>query len=421
MAFRWKPLRCDGSTTATALADPHARQPQPIAPAIKISDAAGLQGRKRSPIRPLLRRLTAGLALGLLLTGVPEAVLAQPQAGRPGPQAGANPFPGIEADLYILGPGDQLSLRFLDPSASDVGGSFEILNDGTATLALIGSVQLTGLTLGQANRWLTSVYSRLLVRPELYLQVARTRPMTVTVIGEVERPGLYQLNPRGEGSAVEGAPAASPGFPTVVTALQKAGGITLSADVRRVILRRRLPGFDGQQKQMELNLAELLQMGNQRQNPLIFDGDTILVGRASTPVPDEVMRLGATNLSPQDINVNIIGEVKRPGRIQVPANSPLVQAVLAAGGPNNWRADKGNVELIRINRNGTAVRQVFRLDYSKGVSNGLNPPLRDNDTVIVNRSVYGETVDVLNQVVVPLSSVASFLNYYYLWDTRFNQ
>jgi polysaccharide biosynthesis/export protein len=133
------------------------------------------------------------------------------------------------------------------------------------------------------------------------------------------------------------------------------------------------------------------------------------------------MRLGATNLSPQDINVNIIGEVKRPGRIQVPANSPLVQAVLAAGGPNNWRADKGNVELIRINRNGTAVRQVFRLDYSKGVSNGLNPPLRDNDTVIVNRSVYGETVDVLNQVVVPLSSVASFLNYYYLWDTRFNQ
>lgn len=372
---------------------------------------------RRTGARALAASLTAGLLWGLCLT-TPAA--AAPPVGATVPQP-AGPFPGLDTDLYILGPGDQLALRFLDPSAADIGGTFEVLNDGTATLALIGSVQLTGLTLGQANRWLTSVYSRLLVRPELYLQVVRTRPMTITVIGEVERPGLYQLNPKGEGSAVEGAPSTSPGFPTVVTAIQKAGGITLAADVRRVTLRRRLPGFDGQQKQMELNLAELLQIGNQRQNPLIFDGDTVVVGKASAPVPDEVLRLGATNLSPQTINVNVIGEVKRPGRMQLPANVPLVQAVLAAGGPDDWRANTGNVELVRVNRNGTAQRQVFKLDYSKGVSNGLNPPLRDNDTVIVNRSVYGETVDVLKQVVVPLSSVANFLNYYYLWDTRFNR
>jgi polysaccharide export outer membrane protein len=369
-------------------------------------------------------RLAPALALlGLIGIHSAPAGFARP-APAPGTGVlppGANPYPALDTDLYILGPGDQLALRFLDPSAGDIGGNFEVLNDGTATLALIGSVQLTGLTLGQANRWLTSVYSRLLVRPELFLQVVRTRPMTITVIGEVERPGLYQLNPRGEGSAVEGAPATNPGFPTVVTAIQKAGGITLAADVRNVTLRRRLPGFDGQQKQMSLNLAELLQVGNQRQNPLIFDGDTVVVAKASAPLPDEVLRLSATNLSPQSINVNVIGEVKRPGRIQLPANVPLVQAVLAAGGPDDWRANTGNVELVRVNRNGTAQRQVFKLDYSRGVSNGLNPPLRDNDTVIVNRSVYGETVDVLRQVVVPLTSVANFLNYYYLWDTRFNR
>ncbi|MDA7677023.1 hypothetical protein N8563_00725 [bacterium] len=39
------------------------------------------------------------------------------------------------------------------------------------------------------------------------------------------------------------------------------------------------------------------------------------------------------NPSPQVIGVNVIGEVVTPGTLQLQANTPLVQAVLAAGGP----------------------------------------------------------------------------------------
>ena len=80
--------------------------------------------------------------------------------------------PRYDPDLYVLGPGDQLQMVFVDPSASGIGSSFRILNDGTATLNLLGSVQLTGLTIGQANRWLTSLYSKQLLRPNLY-QIGR--------------------------------------------------------------------------------------------------------------------------------------------------------------------------------------------------------------------------------------------------------
>lgn len=51
----------------------------------------------------------------------------------------------LQEDIYILGPGDNLSVKFL--SAPELFGGSPILNDGTATLPLIGSVGMTGLTI----------------------------------------------------------------------------------------------------------------------------------------------------------------------------------------------------------------------------------------------------------------------------------
>ena len=362
----------------------------------------------------LRRRLGCALGLGLWLgTGLAAAPVASSaaaatQAGRAPAARAAGPAgqmaadPRIDTDLYVLGPGDTLNLAFLDPSAAGVGGPISILNDGTASLALLGSVQLTGLTISQASAWLTSLYGRLLRRPQLNLTLTTPRPMKISVLGEVDRPGLYTLTT----------------FSDVVGAIQGAGGITQLADLRRVMLRRRLPGPAGSYKQTELNLGELLQFGNQRQNPLLFDGDVLVLARATQPMPDEVLLMGASNLSPATIDVNVIGEVKAPGRIALRANTPLVEAILSAGGPNNWRANKGNVELVRLNRNGTATRQIFTLNYTKGVSNAFNPPLRANDTVIVHRSLYGEAVDVLNQAIVPLTQIANFWAYYNNWFTN---
>jgi polysaccharide biosynthesis/export protein len=313
-------------------------------------------------------------------------------------------YPQLDNDLYVLGPGDGLSLSFLDPTAAGVGGGIAILPDGTATLALLGSVQLTGLTIGQATRWLTSLYSKLLVRPQLFLTLTSPRPVRVSILGEVERPGWYPL----------------PSFSTPVSAIQTAGGITLNADVRKVLLRRRLSGPDGAQKQTMLDLAELLQFGNQRQNPLLFDGDTLVVARTDKPLPDEVLQLAASNLTPATINVTVIGEVRSPGTISLRANTPLNEAILRAGGANTWRAKTGSIELVRLNRNGTSTREVFALNNNKGVSNGLNPPLRNNDTLIVKRTLYGEVTDVVNQVLVPIGTIGNVVNTYYYWSNYNN-
>lgn len=299
------------------------------------------------------------------------------------------------AERYRLGSGDVLSLRFLDPGAAELAGPVTVLPDGTATVGLLGSVDLAGLTLGQAQQLLRRLYSRYLRRPELTLAVVTPRMPRIAVLGEVERPGIYEL------------PAAGS---SVVAAIQAAGGATLQADLQAVALERP----QGRGLLQRLDLAALLQRGDQRQNPLLLDGDTLRLGRlaAAAVVDPQVLALAATNLRPPTIRVNVIGEVRSPGRLDLPAGTAMVEAVLAAGGSVPWRGRSSQVELVRVNRDGTTRREFITLRDQQNVSQAFNPPLQNNDTVIVHRTLYAKSLDVLNQVLVPLATVG---NYWWLY------
>jgi len=399
----------------------------PAAVASARSPLAG-RGSSLSWICRYAALAAATLPLHTVLAATAQVPVQRPVANRAlalapsNAEAPVSSLPSVYSDLYTLGPGDQLQLTFLDPSAKDVGGPVIILPDGTSTLALLGSVQLTGLTLGQATRWLTSLYARHLVRPQLILSLTSSRPVKVSVLGEVARPGLYTFaggGGVGAAGALASSPSSGPGgafvpvtaLTTPVSAIQTAGGITLNADIRRVILRR-LAGPGGVEKQTVLDLAQLLQVGNQRQNPILFDGDTLIVTKAEKPLPSEVIQVGISNLSPATINVTVLGEVKTPGVLAVPANTPLQEVLTRAGGPNPWRANKGRIELVRLNRNGTTTTELYEYQPGKDISQGFNPPLRDRDTVIVRRSYYGKTVDLVNELIAPLTSI---VNTFYLY------
>jgi polysaccharide export outer membrane protein len=319
----------------------------------------------------------------------------------------------LQEDVYILGPGDSLSLRFL--LETTLTSQIDVLNDGTASLPLLGTVRLSGLTLSQATLWLQSLYSRQLLRPEFQLSIVRARPLRVAIVGEVERQGVYTMTTT-EASKTEAAVTIS-GLPTLVDAIQKAGGITDQADLTQVVLQRRLPGDRPIFKRTRLNLLNLVFEGDLQQNPLLFDGDTIRVMKAAEPT-ELATELSSTTLAPSSITVNVVGEVKGAGRIILPANTSLLQAILAAGGPIRWRANSDDVELVRINRNGTVTREKFRIDYSQGVSNAKNPPLRDRDTVIVNRSPLAQTSDALGAFANPIGSVVNLWALYDIIDRR---
>ncbi len=245
------------------------------------------------------------------------------------------------------------------------------------------------------------------------------RPINVTVVGEVGRPGPYSVSGGGEATggatgavtgSVTGAPAggggAGGGPPTLTKAIQVAGGITALADVRSVTVRR-ITRLDGV-REIKVNLWDLLREGDVTQDITLQEGDTITVPTATALDPAEATQLAGASFAPNTIVVNVVGEVVRAGAIPVPPNTPLNQAVLAAGGFNT-RAKKRAVELIRLNPNGTVEKREIQVDLAQGINTEGNPTLRNNDVVVVKRSTLASIGDTLGTILNPVGSFVNLL------------
>ncbi len=233
------------------------------------------------------------------------------------------------------------------------------------------------------------------------------QPINVAIIGEVYRPGPYTLR---SGVAQENGTTSSTNgsTPTTVTrAIQVAGGIKPQANVRKVQVVR--PTRSGASQVFEVDLWKLLEAGDLKQDAILQEGDTVFVPLATEVTPQETGQLAAASFSPDTIQVNVVGEVQDAGTVRLQPNTPLSQAILAAGGFNK-RASRGTAELVRINEDGTVSRSAIAVDFAQGLSEENNPLLRNNDVVIVNRSGLATASDVISTVVSPFAGFFRFLN-----------
>ncbi|MEH1872410.1 SLBB domain-containing protein [Nostoc sp.] len=242
---------------------------------------------------------------------------------------------------------------------------------------------------------------------------SQTTPRTVTIIGEVNRPGSYLVtsgntDAQGGGPTTNSGTASPSGLPNVTRVIQLAGGITAQADIRNLKLRR--PTRIGSEQAIDINLWQLLQSGDANQDIIVQDGDTIVIPTATEINPAEATQLATTTLSPTRIQVGVVGEVKKPGLTDVQPNSSLNQAILAAGGFNDARASSSAVDLIRLNPNGSVTKRIVKVDFSAGINEQTNPILRNNDVVVVNRSGSAKTGDTISTVTGPLGVIFNLLN-----------
>ncbi|MBW4617393.1 MAG: SLBB domain-containing protein [Desmonostoc vinosum HA7617-LM4] len=236
----------------------------------------------------------------------------------------------------------------------------------------------------------------------------QTRPRTVAVIGEVNRPGSYLVT-TGSTDGQAGGTSGS-GLPNITRAIQLAGGITPQANIRTITLRR--PTRVGSEQTIDINLWQLLQSGDINQDIIVQDGDTIVIPTATEVNPAEATQLATTSLSPARIQVGVVGEVKRPGAVDIQPNSSLNQALLAAGGFNDARASRATVDLVRLNPNGSVTKREVKVDFSQGINEQTNPILRNNDVVIVNRSGIAKTGDTLGTIAGPLGVIFNILRFF---------
>ncbi|BAQ62266.1 putative polysaccharide export protein [Geminocystis sp. NIES-3708] len=252
-------------------------------------------------------------------------------------------------------------------------------------------------------------------------------PITVSIVGEVNRPGPYTLtgdDVRSENlddkltfqnNNVIRDEQVLAGIPTATRAIKTAGGLTAKADIRNIEVRRTLPS--GQEQMLKVNLWEFLQTGRFRDDALLQNGDRIFIPAAETIDETEVRQVAVASFSPNRINVSVVGEVKNPGLKELPPNVSLQQALLQAGGFNNVRAKEYVAKLVRLNANGTVTEKSIKVDFSAPLNGENNPPLLNNDIVFIERSTLAVAADVIFSSVNPLNQLLNTINLFKsTWD-----
>jgi polysaccharide biosynthesis/export protein len=227
------------------------------------------------------------------------------------------------------------------------------------------------------------------------------RTLRIVVVGEVNRPGPHSIGDTGALTVNElrGNPVSR--VPTVTQALQVAGGITQLADVRGIEVRRLTS--TGQQQTVPVSFWDLLTKGDIQQDLPLQDGDTIYIPTATNLNDRETTQLALASFSPDKVSINVVGQVERPGNLQLPPNTPMNQAILAAGGFSR-KAQTGNVTLVRLNQNGTVTKREIGVDFGTGVNDQNNPALRPNDTIVVRQSGFSRVTDEVGAFASPFST-----------------
>ena len=300
-------------------------------------------------------------------------------------------LPASKPYRYLLGPGDQLSMTVFKMEGYEA--KVEVLSDGTINLPRIGTIEVWGLTLEEAKQTITARYAEILRRPLVHLDLVVPRPIKVTVTGDVQTPGVFSLPAKGEG-----------GWPTLVDVVRKAGGIGATGDLSRLELIRpsQVPG--GQPTRYSFDYLSVLREGGHAPTPLIYDGDSIRVYKSESLENADMITAAASNFAPDTIKVNVIGEVVKPGVVEVPSNAPVSRAILATGGITR-RGSDNTVELIRVDGEGKPTVKKMGFNPKATLSSPTNPPLRQGDVLVVNRNQLARVTDAMSDALEPFNPV----------------
>ena len=134
----------------------------------------------------------------------------------------------------------------------ELNSQLNILNDGNTIIPLLGITSISGMSINEAKLHLEKLLSKELINPKIDLILIKPRPIKVSIIGEVIRPGLYKLEMN------------TSDLPSLINVIEKAGGLTSKADLINIELKRRLPGKDIKFKKTSVNLKDLLTKGDNK-------------------------------------------------------------------------------------------------------------------------------------------------------------
>ena len=253
---------------------------------------------------------------------------------------------------YRLGPGDAVFIDIYGASQKTI--ECTVSPDGFVTIDGYGPVEVSGLTVSQANAKLRSTLGSRYSSSQIKLTVGETRSIMVNVMGEVKAPGTYTLS----------------AFATVFHALYMAGGTNDLGTLRNIKVYR------NNRLVTVVDIYDYMLNGKLTGNVRLADNDVVVVG-------------------PYDCLVNLTGKVKRPMWYEMKKNESVGSLLKYAGGFTGDAYTK-SVRVVRKTGKEYSVYNVDEFDMSSF-------QVSDEDSVSVDSILdrYSNMVEIKGAVFRP--------------------
>ncbi len=209
---------------------------------------------------------------------------------------------------YVIGAGDSLTIDLWGGLTQSFTRTVD--RDGRIFLPEAGAVQVAGLPLGKAQSLIEEVLKLQYRNAQVAVTVSGLRSVRVYVVGDVQRPGAYDVS----------------SLATPLSALYAAGGPTAVGSLRT------LRHYRGTQLVEEFDLYDFLLHGVRKGSARFESGDTLLVPPAG----------------PQ---VAISGAIKRPAIYELKPGETSLGALIDDAGGFTAAASLSNIRIERIDAN----------------------------------------------------------------------
>ncbi len=158
----------------------------------------------------------------------------------------------ILAEDYRLGPGDVLAISVY--GYGELREELIVRPDGKIAFPLVGELDVSGLTTAEVTGVLSKALSQYLRSADVTVNIIRFRTTRVYVLGEVDKPGMYEIGKQHN----------------LLDAIGMAGGYTRFAIKSKVYIVQKETG-----KYQVANLSNLLKKGDLSQNYVLNEGDVV--------------------------------------------------------------------------------------------------------------------------------------------------
>jgi protein involved in polysaccharide export with SLBB domain len=276
--------------------------------------------------------------------------------------------PNLSGD-YILDVGDEINVQLIGEKHTNL--DITIARDGSIVLPNIGKIFLAGLTLNKAEISLKKIVEEKLLGYQAILTLIKLRAMSILIIGEIEKPGMYTI----AGGSIP------------IVALHAAGGIGKNGSYRNITHKRNNAVVQN------IDLYDLFVHGNIRPNKSLRSGDVLIV----KPQANKLMISGG--VANQAIFEMLPGEtlldgINFAGGFQDDISDQIVYEVNNVDSFNSFLINKSDLGSTKVTNN-----SVLKIDKYTSMSNGIKVATIQGS--IKNPGIYtlkeGETLSKLIQ------------------------